>query len=122
MGLARSGEVNAGWSVSSREDAPNCAVKTIMPGKVLLALAGGGGGTPCGSERGIGPLSASLGLLADGVSPVREAVVVEEALLVSDGRRAWCRVLDDDSEGGWKSTVSKPGFFFLLPSQLRRML
>lgn len=66
--------------------------------------------------------SSVTGLAVEGdrwSSVARDAVAVDDILLASDKRR---RELDDDSEGVWKRTVSKPGFFFFLPSQLRRML
>lgn len=60
-------------------------------------------------------------LFVDGDFPsvMRDAVATDDS---SDGRRASCRELDDDSDGAWNRMVSKPGFFFFLPSQLSLML
>lgn len=75
-----------------------------------------------GSSRGIVVFSPAAELAVEGdrgSSAVRDVVAVDEMLLASDGRR--CE-LDDVSDGGWNRMVSKPGFFFFLPSQLSRML
>lgn len=104
----------------SCDEAPSWPVKTLVPGRGGLQLAEAelaALGSNLEAER----LSATPVLAAEGdrwPSTVRDVVAVDEMLLASDARLSELEV----SEEGWNKMVSKPGFFFFLPSQLSRML
>lgn len=102
---------------------PSWPEKTLVPGRVVALELDRAEFPVWGSSRKVVVVfspAAELAVEGDrGSSAVRDVVAVDEMLLASDGRR--CE-LDDDSDGGWNRMVSKPGFFFFLPSQLSRML
>lgn len=121
MGLAKSGEQRGGECALSCGGPVNCVAKTLVPGTLALGF-GSVEIALWASDRGMAVFSPAPELALEGErgsSAVRDVVAEDELLKTSEGRR--CE-LDDESDGGWNRMVSKPGFFFFLPSQLSRML